>query len=66
MKIAIDEIPSDFVELAVKAMPEDQPVLLKILGYNSENVPQVEFFKRNADGGLFCINKSITMESELK
>lgn len=63
--MAINEIPKDFEALAKKAMPEDQSVLLKIIGYDEIMVPQVEFFKRNVDGGLFCINKSISMESEL-
>ncbi|XP_018566265.1 tudor domain-containing protein 7 isoform X2 [Anoplophora glabripennis] len=65
VKMAIDKIPDNFIELAVKAMPEDQPLLLKIVDYDN-NLPLAEFFKRNADGGLFCINKSITMEVELK
>lgn len=64
--MAIDKVPSDFVELAAKAMPKDQPLLLKIVGYDNHNIPWVEFFKRNTDGGLFCINKSVTMEAELK
>ncbi|KAJ8958427.1 hypothetical protein NQ318_002213 [Aromia moschata] len=66
VRMLLDNIPSDFVTVANKAMPCDQPVLLKIMDYDSEKVPWVEFFKRNADGGLFCINKSITMEAEMK
>lgn len=64
--MAIDEIPKDFVKLASKAMPVGEPVLVKIIQHDNNNVPLVEFFKRNVDGGLFCINKSISMESELR
>lgn len=64
--MAISEIPEDFVDLARKDMPVDQPILLKVLSYDEYNIPQVEFFKRNVDGGLFCINKSISMGSELR
>ncbi|KAG5886984.1 hypothetical protein JTB14_024203 [Gonioctena quinquepunctata] len=65
VKMAIDEIPPDFTSLAKKAMPENQPVLLKVI--NEEKTERfAEFFKRNSDGGLFCINKSVTMEAEIK
>ncbi|KAJ8916640.1 hypothetical protein NQ315_000285 [Exocentrus adspersus] len=66
VKMALENVPEDFVSLAAKAMPEDQPVLMKVINYDNEDVPWVEFFKRSADGGLFCINKSIAMESEIK
>ncbi|CAG9821429.1 unnamed protein product [Phaedon cochleariae] len=66
VKMAVDEIPDDFLTLSKKAMPEDQAVLMKIIGENVENIPLAEFFRRNSDGGLFCINKSISMEAEIK
>ncbi|XP_074027084.1 tudor domain-containing protein 7 tapas isoform X2 [Leptinotarsa decemlineata] len=66
VKMAMDsDIPENFVSLAKKAMPENNPVLLKIIR-EDENERFAEFFKRNTDGGLFCINKSITMEVEMK
>lgn len=64
--MAINEIPEDFIHLAKKAMPETQPILLKVIKYDNACVPLAEFFKRNFDGGLFCINKSISMELEMK
>lgn len=64
--MAINEIPEDFIELTKKAIPDNEAVLLKVISYNDHLIPQVEFFKRNVDGGLFCINKSISMESELR
>lgn len=64
--MAIDELPEDFVDLTKKLMPQYEPVLLKIISYDEIMVPHVEFFKRNVDGGLFCINKSISMEAELR
>lgn len=64
--MSINELPDDFRETAVKAMPADQPILLKIINYDELHIPEVEFFKRNADGGLFCINKSISVESEMR
>lgn len=64
--MAIDKLPEDFVDLTKKLMPQYEPVLLKIISYDEIMVPHVEFFKRNVDGGLFCINKSISMEAELR
>lgn len=60
------EIPADFCESAAKAMPPNQPVLLKIMNYDEIHVPEVEFFTRNTDGSLVCINKAISMESEIR
>lgn len=66
IRIALEKIPSDFVELASKDMAVDQPVLLKIIGSTEDNIPLAELFKRNSDGGLFCINKSISIKSEMQ
>ncbi|KAJ8954659.1 hypothetical protein NQ314_007059 [Rhamnusium bicolor] len=65
VRMTLDKIPDNFVALAGKAMPDGQSVLLKVVDYDDENVPWVEFF-RSSEGGLFCINKSIAMEAEMK
>lgn len=65
----MDYVPEDFKELASKYMnteSHDDNILLKIIDYNEDNLPLGEFFKRHADGSLFCINKSIVVENELK
>ncbi|XP_060532697.1 tudor domain-containing protein 7A-like isoform X2 [Cylas formicarius] len=64
VRMVLEEVPDDFAELAGKHMPPDQAILLKVLG--EDDVPPVEFFKRSEDGGLFCINKSIAMDMELR
>lgn len=64
--MALNEFPDDFVELSKRVMSDQERILLKIIAYDEIMVPQVEFFKRNKDGGLFCINKSISMETELR
>ncbi|KAF7287644.1 hypothetical protein GWI33_005992 [Rhynchophorus ferrugineus] len=66
LRMALDKIPDDFIDLASKPLQPDNPVLLKVVGVGEDNVRLVELFKRNTDGGLFCINKSIALESEIK
>lgn len=63
--MALDIIPSNFVELAGQAMPKDLPVLLKTLRLTEDDITLVKLFRRNTDGGLFCINESVALQSEL-
>lgn len=62
----LDEIPKDFLTIINKVMPKEEPVIVKIIRRNEKDTPLAEFFRRNSDGSLFCINKSITIENELK
>lgn len=66
IKVHIDfeNIPKNFKELCLQELPLNTKVLLKIIKY-TDKVPWVEFFKRNADGGLFCVNKSIELKEKL-
>nr|CAH7723418.1 unnamed protein product [Callosobruchus chinensis] len=66
VRMELEKIPKNFAELAKKAMPEDQPVLMKLTGKEVDGLPSAEFFRRDPDGGLFCVNMSISMEAELK
>lgn len=66
VRMAIDKIPNDFVARVTKLMPNKSEILIKILDFDSENVPCVEFFTRSTEVGLFCINKSLAVEAELK
>ncbi|CAH0548702.1 unnamed protein product [Brassicogethes aeneus] len=66
VKMALDAIPTDFIDMATKLMPADVPVLLKIIKYDEESCPLVEFFKRSPEDILYCVNNSIGMEAELK
>ncbi|XP_019769660.2 tudor domain-containing protein 7B isoform X1 [Dendroctonus ponderosae] len=64
VRMALDAIPPNFLDLATAALPKETPVLLKIVEMGAENIPTVKLFRRNADG-LFCINESIAMQTEL-
>ncbi|CAH1996525.1 unnamed protein product [Acanthoscelides obtectus] len=66
VRMDLETIPDDFVDLATKAMPNDQPVLIRLTGKEEDNLPLAEFFRRDPDGGLFCVNMSISMEAKLK
>ncbi|XP_057667390.1 tudor domain-containing protein 7 isoform X1 [Diorhabda carinulata] len=65
-RMLLDDIPTDFLAAAKKVLPIEESIIIKLIKYNSENVPLVEFFRRTTEGGLFCINKSIIMENEIK
>ncbi|KAK9876258.1 hypothetical protein WA026_012557 [Henosepilachna vigintioctopunctata] len=65
IKMALEEIPSNFVELASTNMKVNSPVLLKILGKDEkDDIFLGEFYKRSEEG-LICINKSIAMVTEI-
>lgn len=66
VRMMIDKVPSDFVTRVAALMPNESDILIKVLKYDSNNLPCVEFFKRSADSFLFCINKSLSVEDELK
>lgn len=66
VRIDVAHIPKDLKEVCQKEMPLDSSVLLKVTKYDNNQVPWVEFFKRNTEGGLFCINKSIEMTEKMK
>lgn len=64
MDIAI--IPKEFMRRVKEIMPDGQPILLRLIKYNEENVPLVEFFKRTEpDNLLFSVNASILMDTDL-
>ncbi|KAL1502595.1 hypothetical protein ABEB36_007716 [Hypothenemus hampei] len=66
VRIALDKMPKDFVNLAWKAMPKDKPILLKLLDKSEEDgVQLVKLFRRNLDEELICINESISLQMEL-
>lgn len=65
-RMLLDDMPKDFLTVAKKVLPTEDPVIIKVIKYNSEGVPLAEFFSRTTEGGLFCINKSIIMENEIK
>lgn len=65
VRMALESVPSDFVQKMKALVPVDLAVLLKVMRYDSENVPVVELFKRSeTDNVLFSINNSIEVETE--
>nr|CAI5823977.1 unnamed protein product [Callosobruchus analis] len=62
VRMELERIPDNFVDLATKAMPGDQPVLMRLTGKEVDGLPSAEFFRRDPDGGLFCVNMSICMK----
>lgn len=67
VRMALDNIPKDFVERMKALVPVDLMVLLKVLRYNEEGVAVVDMFKRSeTDNVLFSINNSIAVETEFR
>ncbi|CAG9857481.1 unnamed protein product [Phyllotreta striolata] len=64
-RMVLEELPADFVAVTSKVMTKEEPVIMKIIRFDDEGTPLAEFFRRNADESLLCINKSIAMENEL-
>ncbi|KAF2897167.1 hypothetical protein ILUMI_09011 [Ignelater luminosus] len=66
VRMALDHIPSNFVEKITSLMPSDQPVLVKLIKDNSDE-RLVEFFKRSeTDNVLFSVNSALSVETEFK
>lgn len=64
MDIAI--IPKEFMKRVKEIMPDGRPILVRLIKYNEENVPLVEFFKRTEpDNLLFSVNAAILMDTDL-
>ncbi|XP_066149149.1 tudor domain-containing protein 7A isoform X2 [Euwallacea fornicatus] len=63
VKMALNFVPTNLVDLTKKMLLREEPVILKLVG-SFEGVPLGKLFKRNAEG-LFCINESLDMQSEL-
>lgn len=60
-------LPDNFTELLTsKLMPIGSDVLCKVIDISEEKVMRAEFYKRSVNGELLCINKSLSMEMELK
>lgn len=57
--MALDIVPVNFVDLAGKMLTSKQPILVKVLRHDEEDVPIVEMFKRSDEDLLFCVNRSI-------
>ncbi|XP_050308699.1 tudor domain-containing protein 7B isoform X2 [Anthonomus grandis grandis] len=64
-RMALEKIPENFKELANKELPRDSPILLKVVNTIEDAVPVVKMYKRNQEGGLYCINESIEVQLEL-
>ncbi|XP_066258782.1 tudor domain-containing protein 7A isoform X1 [Euwallacea similis] len=63
VKMALNSVPTNLVDLTKKLLLREEPVILKLVG-SFEGIPLGKLFKRNAEG-LFCINESLDMQSEL-
>lgn len=68
VRMSIENVPNNFVDLFKNILHDDQPILLKVIKQiTGEEVPLVEFYKRSEpDNILFSINKAITLEREFK
>lgn len=65
LKVRMDVpiVPRDFVDKVKELMPDGHPVLVKIVRYNEEGIPIVEFFKRSdPENMLFSVNLAVTEE----
>ncbi|XP_044764017.1 tudor domain-containing protein 7A isoform X2 [Coccinella septempunctata] len=65
IRLSLDSMPRNFVNLASGLLKVGSSVLMKVIGKDENGTPIGEFYRRSNDEGLLCINKSIAMEMEI-
>lgn len=65
VKMQMEVVPGNFVEMVNKLMPKEQAVLLKVVDESKDGIPVVQFFTRIGPNNELCyINQSIVFETE--